>query len=167
MKGRDTTASTLTFATYMLAMHPEILAKLRAEILQTVGSTAYPTYDDIRNMKYLRAFINGNESHFLGGLILISGVYRNVETVFSRVRKDFFSSAHTWLTFSVLLFSSPFDIRYVHLFDKLSVIIYISPSCTIGATVWPSTTPGEKPYYIPPATKYSLFYCRISYAEYP
>ncbi|TDL14786.1 cytochrome P450 monooxygenase pc-1 [Rickenella mellea] len=56
--GRDTTASTLTFATYALAMYPNIMAKLRAEVMEKVGPTRRPTYDDVREMKYLRAFIN-------------------------------------------------------------------------------------------------------------
>ncbi|KAF8893054.1 cytochrome P450 monooxygenase pc-1 [Infundibulicybe gibba] len=56
--GRDTTACTLTFAVYMLSEHPHITDKLRAEILGVVGKTQRPTYDDIRDMKYLRAFIN-------------------------------------------------------------------------------------------------------------
>lgn len=56
--GRDTTAATLTFATYLLSMHPDVLKKLRCEILDRVGSTKKPTYDDIREMKYLRAVIN-------------------------------------------------------------------------------------------------------------
>ncbi|KAF7352323.1 hypothetical protein MVEN_01196000 [Mycena venus] len=56
--GRDTTAATLTFAVYMLAEHPDMAERLRKEILDTVGSSRMPTYDDLRNMKYLRAFIN-------------------------------------------------------------------------------------------------------------
>ncbi|KAJ7485209.1 cytochrome P450 monooxygenase pc-2 [Mycena galericulata] len=56
--GRDTTAATLTFGVYMLAEHRDIMARLRNEILNTVGSSRMPTYDDLRNMKYLRAFIN-------------------------------------------------------------------------------------------------------------
>ncbi|KAF8191931.1 cytochrome P450 [Mycena galopus ATCC 62051] len=56
--GRDTTASLLTFAVYMLAEHPDILAKLREEILRVVGPTARPTFDDFRTMKYLRAVLN-------------------------------------------------------------------------------------------------------------
>ena len=32
--------------------------RLREEILSVVGPTRRPTYDDIRNMKYLRAVIN-------------------------------------------------------------------------------------------------------------
>ncbi len=49
---------TLTAAVYMLALHPDMLARLRAEVLEKVG-TRRPSYDDIRDMKYLRAFING------------------------------------------------------------------------------------------------------------
>ncbi|CAE6488372.1 unnamed protein product [Rhizoctonia solani] len=56
--GRDTTASTLTFACYMLATNPHILTKLRAEILEHVGTSSYPTFDNFREMKYLRAVIN-------------------------------------------------------------------------------------------------------------
>ncbi|KAF8966456.1 cytochrome P450 [Flammula alnicola] len=56
--GRDTTASTLTFALYMLAEHPDVARRLREEIIDKVGPTNRPTYEDIREMKYLRAFIN-------------------------------------------------------------------------------------------------------------
>ena len=58
LAGRDTTACTLTFAVYRLAEHPDVLQRLREEILSVVGPTRRPTYDDIRNMKYLRAVIN-------------------------------------------------------------------------------------------------------------
>ncbi|KAJ1305083.1 hypothetical protein OPQ81_000123 [Rhizoctonia solani] len=56
--GRDTTAATLTFACYALAMYPECLNKLRAEVLETFGTSDYPTFEALRGMKYLRAFIN-------------------------------------------------------------------------------------------------------------
>ncbi|KAI0791801.1 cytochrome P450 [Abortiporus biennis] len=58
LAGRDTTASALTFAMYELTQHPEIFAKLRQEILNQVGENRRPDYDDIREMKYMRAFIN-------------------------------------------------------------------------------------------------------------
>ncbi|KAL1747386.1 cytochrome P450 [Schizophyllum fasciatum] len=61
--GRDTTAGTLTYGIYKLAEHPDIAEKLRAEILEKVGPTRRPTYDDIRDMKYLRAFLNGALRH--------------------------------------------------------------------------------------------------------
>lgn len=57
--GRDTTAAALTFVIYFLSMYPEVNARLRQEILEKVGPTRRPDYDDIRDMKYLRAVING------------------------------------------------------------------------------------------------------------
>jgi len=56
--GRDTTAETLTFAIYFLAMHPEVFTHLRQEVLSKLGDHTIPTYDDLRELKYLRAVIN-------------------------------------------------------------------------------------------------------------
>lgn len=56
--GRDTTAGTLTSAVYLLATDPGVLGRLRAEIMARVGPSRPPTYEDIRNMKFLRAVIN-------------------------------------------------------------------------------------------------------------
>jgi len=56
--GRDTTMATLTFVIYCLSRHPEVLAKLRNEILSTIGKTSTPTIEDVRQCKYLRAVIN-------------------------------------------------------------------------------------------------------------
>ncbi|KAI0775623.1 cytochrome P450 [Trametes elegans] len=58
LAGRDTTSCTLTFAIYALAEHPEVLQRLRAEVLSVVGPSQRPTYDNVREMKYMRAFIN-------------------------------------------------------------------------------------------------------------
>lgn len=49
----------LSMAIYFLSQHPDVLQRLREEILEKVGSTRRPDYDDIREMKYLRAVING------------------------------------------------------------------------------------------------------------
>lgn len=56
--GRET-AGTLTFVIYLLAEHPAVMARLREEILSKVGLTRRLSYDDLRDMKYLRAVING------------------------------------------------------------------------------------------------------------
>jgi hypothetical protein len=56
----------------MLAEHPQVLARLRKEILGRVDPTQMPTYDDLREMKYLRAVINGTFSLFFTGRRLIS-----------------------------------------------------------------------------------------------
>jgi hypothetical protein len=53
------TANTITYAAYLLAEHPKVLERLRKEVLETVGETRRPTYDDVKNMKYMRAVING------------------------------------------------------------------------------------------------------------
>ncbi|KAJ7146987.1 cytochrome P450, partial [Mycena epipterygia] len=56
--GRDTTMSVLTFVVYFLSVYPAVCARLRTEILERVGGERRPTYDDIREMRYLRAVIN-------------------------------------------------------------------------------------------------------------
>ncbi|KAJ3521221.1 hypothetical protein NMY22_g12406 [Coprinellus aureogranulatus] len=58
LAGRDTTANSITWAVYMLSQHPEVLRKLREEILEKVGETRRPTFTDMKDMKYLRAVIN-------------------------------------------------------------------------------------------------------------
>ncbi|SJL13317.1 uncharacterized protein ARMOST_16757 [Armillaria ostoyae] len=56
--GRDTTAALVTFSVYMMCEHPDMASRLRSEILERVGTSRKPTNEDIREMKYLRAFIN-------------------------------------------------------------------------------------------------------------
>ncbi|QRV88400.1 cytochrome P450 family protein [Ceratobasidium sp. AG-Ba] len=99
--GRDTTAATLTFAVYLLAMHPDVMSKLRAEILAHVGSADYPTPDDFRDMKYLRAVINET-------LRLFPAVPTNERTAiksttFKSGGKTFYVSKGTNASYSVLL----------------------------------------------------------------
>ena len=53
------TASTLTFVVFLLSLHPEVLQRLRGEILEVVGPTERPTYEHVREMKYLRPVLNG------------------------------------------------------------------------------------------------------------
>jgi hypothetical protein len=40
-------------------MYPSVTSRLREEILSKVGPTRRPNYEDIRDMKFLRAVING------------------------------------------------------------------------------------------------------------
>lgn len=58
LAGRDTTASTLSWALYELSRHPQAVARLRNEILETVGEDRLPTYDHLKNMPYLKAVLN-------------------------------------------------------------------------------------------------------------
>ncbi|KAF9475908.1 cytochrome P450 monooxygenase pc-3 [Pholiota conissans] len=57
--GRDSTTAVLTFSIYMLAEHPQVEEKLRQEIFERVGQSGNPTQDQMRGMKYMRAFLNG------------------------------------------------------------------------------------------------------------
>ncbi|KAI1499796.1 cytochrome P450 [Biscogniauxia marginata] len=54
LAGRDTTAATLSWAFYELAACPDKVARLRAEVLEVVGKREAPTYETLKNMKYLR-----------------------------------------------------------------------------------------------------------------
>lgn len=58
LAGRDTTAATLSWTIYELGRHPEVVARLRAEILSTVGPKRTPTYADLKGMKYLQNVMN-------------------------------------------------------------------------------------------------------------
>ncbi|KAK8086918.1 cytochrome P450 [Apiospora phragmitis] len=58
LAGRDTTAGTPSWAFYELAAYPENWARLREEVLSTVGSHKAPTYDDLKNLRYLRYMLN-------------------------------------------------------------------------------------------------------------
>ncbi|KAI9463428.1 cytochrome P450 [Boletus coccyginus] len=102
LAGRDTTASTLTSVIYLMAMHPDVLRRLREEILEKVGPARRPSYDDIRGMKFLRAVLNG---------ALFPAVPFNArETVndttwqsSNRSTKPFFIPAGTTVGYSILL----------------------------------------------------------------
>lgn len=58
LAGRDTTACTLTWTIYHLSIDANVTAKLRQEIVDTVGLVRTPTYDDLKNMKYLQHILN-------------------------------------------------------------------------------------------------------------
>ncbi|KAI1418908.1 cytochrome P450 monooxygenase CYP539B5 [Xylaria sp. FL1777] len=54
LAGRDTTAATLSWTFYELAAYPDKVDRLRAEVLEFVGEHGTPTYEVLKNMKYLR-----------------------------------------------------------------------------------------------------------------
>lgn len=58
LAGRDTTAATLSWTIYELANYPAVYAKLRNEILSTVGESRAPTYADLKSMTYLTHTLN-------------------------------------------------------------------------------------------------------------
>ena len=58
LAGRDTTAGALSFTFQELSANPEILRKLRQQILDRVGSRKAPTYEDLKSMPYLQHVMN-------------------------------------------------------------------------------------------------------------
>lgn len=58
LAGRDTTAGTLSFTFQELSRNPRVVAKLRSEIINHVGLKRHPTYEDLKNMRYLQHTIN-------------------------------------------------------------------------------------------------------------
>jgi hypothetical protein len=48
----------MAWALFELAKRPDIVQRLRKEILDTVGPTAAPTYSDLKGMKFLNHVIN-------------------------------------------------------------------------------------------------------------
>ena len=70
--GYETSASTLTFALYELALHPEIQQGLRAEILQVLSEhDGKLTYDGIQDMSYLDRVVSGDEPKRLSNNLTI------------------------------------------------------------------------------------------------
>jgi cytochrome P450 family 6 len=58
--GLESSATTLSFALYELALHPEIQHRLRAEILQVLNKhNGELTYDGIQEMSYLDRVVSG------------------------------------------------------------------------------------------------------------
>jgi cytochrome P450 len=62
LAGRDTTASLLSNMFFQIAKMPDIYAKLRDEVATLEGRT--PTYEELRNLKYLKWCLNECKSCF-------------------------------------------------------------------------------------------------------
>lgn len=60
LAARDTTASLLSSTFFLLARHPNVWNRLQSEISQLNGRT--PSYEDIRDMRYVRAVLHESES---------------------------------------------------------------------------------------------------------
>jgi len=56
LAGRDTTAQSLAWTFYLLALHPEVRQKAREEVDRVLGTDA-PDYDSLKNLEYLHAIV--------------------------------------------------------------------------------------------------------------
>jgi len=102
--GRDTTMSLLTFSFYMLSEHPDIEKRLRQEIFDKVGRTGRPTYDQMRQLKYMRAFLN--EVLRLYPPVPVDSRFANKAVVLPAVlnsSKSIYIPANTECAYSVLI----------------------------------------------------------------
>jgi hypothetical protein len=58
--GFETSGSTMSFALYELALHPEIQTRLRAEIMEVLNKhNGQLTYDGIQEMAYMDMVVSG------------------------------------------------------------------------------------------------------------
>lgn len=55
--GVDAVASLLSAIFWLLSRNPRVYAKLREEVLTSIGPTCPPTYDQLRNLRYMRSVI--------------------------------------------------------------------------------------------------------------
>ncbi|KOS21929.1 Cytochrome P450 52A13 [Escovopsis weberi] len=58
LAGRDTTAATLSWAIYELSAYPQKWATLRSEVLDALGAHGTPSYEILKNIKYLKNVLN-------------------------------------------------------------------------------------------------------------
>ncbi|CAE6440604.1 unnamed protein product [Rhizoctonia solani] len=98
---RDTTATTLTFAVYILAENPAIMTRLRDEILGRLGTSNHPTPDDLKEMKYLRAVLNETLRLFPAVPVNVRAAAKN--TVLKVNGKQYYIPAGTRMTWSTLM----------------------------------------------------------------
>ncbi|KAF2726017.1 putative P450 monooxygenase [Polychaeton citri CBS 116435] len=78
LAGRDTTASLLTNVWFQLARSPAVFAKLRAEVTQHLQDGEIPSFEQLKDMKYLRAVLN--ESLRLQPVVPINSREANTDT---------------------------------------------------------------------------------------
>lgn len=146
------TATTLTSAVYLLALHPEFILRLRKEILSQVGPTRRPTSEDIKHMKLLRAVINGQSaSHPLSqGSLNVAYHDRNPSFVSRCVSEYCFGSKQRLIssTYQPLQRS----VRHASPSQTTRMLNSVIRVCNKSTTL-PSHNPNEKPFYIAAGTE--------------
>lgn len=90
-------------------MYPAVATRLRDEILSHVGPTRRPDYADIREMKFLRAVLNGKSVFLVSTLQCLNLLNRNDAALSCCVRTHSPSFINTCL----LYLRRPFNVRYV------------------------------------------------------
>jgi cytochrome P450 len=65
MAARDTTASLIASSMYELACNPDVQNMVREEITEYIGQDDSVSFQDIKNLKVLRAVLNETLRYFL------------------------------------------------------------------------------------------------------
>jgi len=65
----------------MLADHPDVFARLRNEVLEILGPNGKVNPENLREMKYLRAVLNGEQFPLSKSFPPIDGGFRDVAVV--------------------------------------------------------------------------------------
>src|SRR4051794_28475689 len=56
--GHETTSGLLSFAVYYLMKNPDVLERARAEVGQVVGNAAWPTFEQVTRLRYVRQILD-------------------------------------------------------------------------------------------------------------
>lgn len=65
----------------MLADHPDVFARLREEVLETLGPNGKVSPENLKEMRYLRAVLNGKPLFLSKPCPPIDGCFRDVTVV--------------------------------------------------------------------------------------
>ncbi|KAG8897440.1 hypothetical protein FRC01_011339, partial [Tulasnella sp. 417] len=101
LAARDTTAQLLSWTCYVLALHPDIMARLREEVLATYGDSESPTFENIKSLKYLRAVLDEVLRLFPPVPINVRSPFHDATVVPTRQGPLYFSSAGMLCNWSV------------------------------------------------------------------
>ncbi|KAG8893178.1 hypothetical protein FRC01_013744 [Tulasnella sp. 417] len=101
LAARDTTAQLLSWTCYVLALHPDIMPRLREEVLATYGDSESPTFENIKGLKYLRAVLDEVLRLFPPVPINVRSPFHDATVVPTRQGPLYFSSAGMLCNWSV------------------------------------------------------------------
>jgi cytochrome P450 len=96
--GHETTANALTFTFWLLARHPDVLARLRAEVDQAVGPGRLPAIDDLDALPYTRMVVAESMRLYPPAWIQGRQAIQDLELAGQRVRRGQVVFVSQWVT---------------------------------------------------------------------
>ncbi|KAG8959346.1 hypothetical protein FRC00_001704 [Tulasnella sp. 408] len=101
LAARDTTAQLLSWTCYVLALHPDVMDRLRQEVLAAYGESEEPTFESIKRLKYLRAVLDEVLRLFPPVPVNSRSTFNDATVVPTRQGPLYFSSAGMLCNWSV------------------------------------------------------------------